>query len=158
MEILDNVNKVLASKLRNRKWLEEYLPVVVEVNRQIKAIDKAQDEEIDPYRAEMAKIREKYAVALKPLSEMNLKLRERVIKEYEGNGTVKAEGIGELVFPETWGYTVQDFSKVPKELRMEVVNDRAIKEAIKKGIRNIKGLLIEKVVSLRVLINVQSRI
>ena len=89
MEILDNVNKVLASKLRNRKWLEECLFVIVEVNRQIKAIDKAQDEEIEPYRAEMAKIREKYAVALKPLSEMNLKLRERVIKEYEANKYLK---------------------------------------------------------------------
>jgi hypothetical protein len=151
MQIIDQVNKALASKKKGEKWVEESLPTIVDLNKEIKSLEKAEKEESEPFKAQISEINNKYGVALKPLGEMDDRLRQRIMTEHEGTEPVIQEGIGQLIFPESWGYEIADFSKVEKRFRKEVVDDKAIKAEIKAGVRNIKGLKIEKVRSLRVL-------
>lgn len=151
MEILNGATKAVKSKKSGKEWVKEILAVLVETNRQIKEMEKKRDEEIEPFRVVIKEIADKYKVALEPLDEINSQLRERVMSEYKGTETISEEGVGKLVFPESWGYDVSDFSRVPKEYRMEVVDKSKIMAEIKNGVRNIKGLEIKPVRSLRVL-------
>ncbi len=151
MEVIKEAGKVIKSKVRGEKWISEVAPVLVEINKEIKEIEEKKKNECEPFRTQINDISNKYKPALEPLNEMDSQLRKRVMVEHEGVESVKCKEGGSLVFPQSWGYVVTDFSKVPKEYRMEVVNDKAIKEEIGKGVRNIKGIEIKPTRSLRVL-------
>lgn len=131
--------------------MEEALPVLVSVSKEIKILEKRRDEESEPFKSQIKDISNKYKPALEPLNEIGSQLRGRVMVEYEGTETVSEEGVGKLVFPESWGFEIEDFSKVEKKYRMEVVDNKAIMEEIKNGVRKIKGLEIKQSRSLRVL-------
>jgi hypothetical protein len=154
MQIIDQVNKALASKKKGEKWVEETLPTIVDLNKEIKSLEKAKEEEGEEYKKYLKTVSEKYETALQPLNAMNDRLRQRIMTEYEGTDPIIQEGVGQLVFPESWGYELVDFSKIEKKFRKEVVDDKAIKAEIKAGVRNIKGIKIVRVRSLRVLTKV----
>ncbi len=153
MEVLSQATKTIQSKKSGREWVEETLPVLVDVNKQIKVLEKKRDDEAEPFKVQVKGINEKYNPALEPLSEINSQLRGRVMVEYEGTETVSEEGVGKLVFVEGWDFEIADFSKVEKKYRMEVVDKKAIMDEIKNGVRKIKGLEIKRSRSLRVLTN-----
>jgi hypothetical protein len=148
MEAIKEARKLLGSKIRGKKWVDEALPVVVEVAKEIKELESVKGAEAKPLREMINEIGEKYKGALTILGEMDTRLRERVMKEYEGTESIKQEGVGELVFPELWGFEVTDIKKVPIEFL--TVDSTAVRNEIKKGIRNIKGLEISRHRSLQV--------
>ena len=147
--ILDNVNKVIQSKMKGDNWVTYSLQALVEVSIEMKEIEARKKAECEPFRSAIEDINSKYKVALDVLTEMDIALRDRVMKEHQGTESVKVEGVGEFVFPETWGFEIVDVKKVPEEFL--TVDPKAIREAIKKGVRNIKGLEIKPIRSLRVL-------
>lgn len=153
MDIFNEVQQLLGfklQKLQKELWVQECLPVIVEVNKQIRALETAMEEEMAPFKSQVKAITEKYQVAIKPLNEMDKRLRERVLKEHVSTDPVIGTGIGKLVFPETWTYEIKDIKKVDKEYRVEVVDINKVKTAIKNGIRNIKGIEIKQERSVRV--------
>ncbi len=150
MEILADATKAINSKMKGKRWVEETLPIIIDVNKQIKGLERSRDEESEPFKKTLKDINDRWKPALIPLNEIDSQLRERVMNEYEGNETIEGES-GKLVFPESWGYEVIDFKLVPKEYRMEVVDKKKIREEIGKGLRKIKGLEIKPIRSLRVL-------
>jgi len=151
MEVIKEAGKAIKSKTKGEKWVSEVAPVLIEINKEIKEIEERKKNECEPFRAQINDISDKYKPALIPLNEMDSQIRKRVMVEHIGTESVACEEGGQLVFPRSWGYEVIDFSKVPKEYRMEVVNDKMIKEEIGKGVRNIRGIEIKPVRSLRVL-------
>ncbi len=151
MEVIKEAGRLIKSKVKGEKWVSEVAPVLVQINREINEIESKKKEECEPFRTQIKDISDKYKPALIPLTEMDSQIRERVMAEYVGTEAVRCEEGGSLCFPESWGYSVVDFSKVPKEYRMEVVNDKMIREEIKKGMRNIRGLEIKPIRSLRVM-------
>ncbi len=149
LELMKTVSEVLAAK-PGKKWASQGIPVLIEVNREIKKIEGSKEEEQAPWKALIQESTDKYALALKPLAEMNKRLRERVLKEVEGTETIEIPEKGSVQFPQKWGYEVEDMARVPKEYRVEVLDTKKINEAIKKGLRTIKGLKIGPQRSLRV--------
>jgi len=149
MQILDEVKKVLSSKVKGDRWVEAAVIPLVEVAIEIKELEAKKTDECKEYRIAIKEIDEKYKSALSVLSEIDTNLRERVMKEHIGTESVKVDGIGELVFVETWGFEILDVKKVPAEL-LEV-SGKLVREQIKNGIRSIKGLNVLPVRSLRVM-------
>jgi len=149
MQILDEVKKVLASKMKGDKWVESAVPALVEVAIEIKDLEAKKSDECKEYRTAIKNVDEKYKSALSTLGAIDENLRDRVMKEHEGTESVRVDGIGELVFAEIWGYEVEDIKKVPAEYLG--VDGKLVRESIKKGIRNIRGLNILPVRSLRVM-------
>ncbi len=149
MQILDEVKKVLSSRAKGDRWVETAIIPLVEVAIEIKDLEAKKSEECKEYRTKIKEIDEKYQQALSVLGEIDTNLRERVMKEHEGTESVRVDGVGELVFAETWGYEVVDIKKVPAEYMG--VDGKLVRESIKKGMRNIKGLDILPIRSLRVL-------
>lgn len=150
MEPLKDAGKVIKSKKKGEEWVQEALPMVIDVSHQIKGLEKARNDETEPFKSAIKDINEKYKPALEPLETMDKMLRERVMDEHEGTESVNEEGVGKLVFAQSWGFEVTDFSKVPTKYRMEVVNDKMIKDDIRNGLRAIKGLVIKPTRILRV--------
>jgi hypothetical protein len=149
IQILDEVKRVLSSKAKGDKWVEAAIIPLVEVAVEIKDLEAKKSNECKEYRAAIKNVDEKYKQALSVLGEIDINLRERVMKEHEGTESVRVDGIGELVFAEIWGYEIVDLKKIdPKYL---TVDGKLVKEDIKKGMRNIKGLNILPVRSLRVM-------
>lgn len=149
MEILDEIKKVLSSKMKGDKWVESAVPALVEVAIEVKDLEAKKKVECEPMREAIKGVDEKYKAGLAVLNEIDTNLRDRVMREHEGTESVRVDGIGELVFPETWGYEIVDLKKVdPKYL---TVDGKLIREDIKKGMRNIKGLNVLPVRSLRVM-------
>ena len=149
MEILDEVKRVLSSKMKGDKWVELAVPALVEVAIEVKGLKAKKKVECEPMKAAIKGVDEKYKGALVVLNEMDTNLRDRVMKEHMGTESVRVDGIGELIFPETWGYEIEDIKKVPAEYLG--VDGKLVRESIKKGVRNIKGLNILPVRSLRVM-------
>jgi len=149
MQILDEVKKVLASKMKGDKWVESAVPALVEVAIEIKDLEAKKSDECKEYRTAIKNVDEKYKSALSTLGAIDENLRDRVMKEHEGTESVRVDGIGELVFAEIWGFEVEDIKKVPAEYLG--VDGKLVRESIKKGIRNIRGLNILPVRSLRVM-------
>lgn len=142
METIKEAGTLLASKVKGKKWVNEALPVMVGVAREIKELEARKKEECEPAKAIINEIGEKYKGALNVLGKMDSDLRERIMKEYEGTDSIKQEGVGELVFPELWGFEVVDIKKVPAEFL--TVDSTLVRNEIKKGIRNIKGIEISR--------------
>ena len=81
------------------------------------------------------------------LGEVDAKVRERVMNEYQDTETITGDE-GELVFPCRWGYKVVDLKKVPLELL--TVDGKAVNAEIKNGVRKIKGLSVEQIRGIQV--------
>ena len=150
MEVIKEAGRILNLKMKGDCWVREAAPILVKVVKEVKELEARKKEECEPFRVQIDDIASKYNPALEPLQIIETSYRERVLREAESGLTVVCEDGGKLSFPESWKYRVVDFAKVPKELRMEVVDDKAIKEQINKGVRNIKGIEISPVRSLRV--------
>ena len=151
MDLFQEVERVLSSKTKKDAWVEECVPVIVEVNRQIKSQETAMEEEAAPFKAQLKDITAKYQVALQPLTQMDTTLRDRLVRERaSASSVVNPQGVGKVVFAETWGYEIEDVKKVDKAFRVEVVDAKKVKAAIKAGMRSIKGLLIRPEVGVRV--------
>jgi hypothetical protein len=150
MEIIKEAGRILNLKMSGDSWVREAAPILVEIVKEVKELETRKKEESEPFRVQINDIASKYKPALEPLQEIEAKYRERMVKEAESGESVACENGGKIAFADSWKYRVVDFAKVPKELRMEVVDDKAIRDMIKKGIRNIKGIAIEQVRQLRV--------
>lgn len=148
VEVIKEAGKVLASKKKGKGWVEEALPVVVGVAKEIKTLESTKGEEVGPLRELINSISNKYKGALDALGEMDTRLRERVMKEYGETESIKQDGVGELVFPERWSYEVTDIKRVDPQFLM--VDGKAVNEEIKKGVRKIRGIEIIKLRSLQV--------
>ncbi len=148
MEMLKEAGKLLESKGKGKKWVEEALPVVVGVAKEIKTIEATKKGETDPLNELIKDIREKYKGALQVLENMDERLRERVMKEYPEGDSIKQDGVGELVFPEVWGWEVVDIKKVDRKYMS--VDSKIIMEDIRKGVRKIPGLEIGRKRTLQV--------
>ncbi len=127
-------------------------PVLVDINREKKEIEEEKKEQEAPLRASLKEIGEKYATGLSTLSEMDTKLRERIGQERVGKETIKTDNGGSIQFPESIGFTYGDVKKVDPAYLKTIVDDAKVRDAIKKGIREIKGIKIEPVYGLRVMI------
>ena len=148
MEVIKEAGELLKSKVKGKKWVDEALPVVVGVAKEIKTLEATKKEETDPLQELIKDIRGKYVGALEVLGEIDTKLRERVMKEYPEGESIKQEGVGELVFPKRWGYEVVDIKKV--NTAFLTVDSKAVNEEIRKGVRKIGGLIISRTRSLQV--------
>jgi len=151
MEVIKLAGRALGSKLKGRKWVEEEGEVVVGVQKEIKRVEESRAEDEEPVRQLLSDIRDKYKPALDVLAEMDVKLRERTVREYDGGEGVKFEDGGELVFAEVWDYTIKDVKKVPKEYKTEVVDVKKVREAVRAGLRKIPGVEITTKAQLRIL-------
>ena len=148
METLKDAGKLLGSKMKGKKWADEALPVMVQVAKEIKDLEAKKKDECEPAKAIIEEIDGKYKGALNVLREIDARLRERVMNEYEETESIKQEGIGELVFAQLWSSVVNDIKKVPMEFH--TIDSKAVNAEIKKGVRNIRGIEIEKRRSLQV--------
>jgi len=147
METMKNAAELLKSKAKGKGWAEQALPVLVSISRGVKEIEAKKENEAEPIRVILAGITEKYRGALDTMSEMDERIRERLMMEYKETETIAGEE-GELVFPQGTGFKVMDIKKV--EQRFLMVDSKAVNTEIKAGVQKIKGLLIEKVRGLQV--------
>lgn len=130
---------------RRKKFMnkiEKLTVELVQLNAQIKELTEAKKEEEEPFRKALKEIAETYEPMLGPLSKRDALLRQEVISLYSGEPKVEVEGVGSIVFPETYNFEVQDIKKVPVEYLM--VDAAKVREDIRKGVRKIKGLTIAK--------------
>lgn len=148
IEAIKCAGKLIESKVKGKKWVDEALSVIMKVAKEIKELEEKKKGETDPLQELINDIRTKYAGELQVLGEIDERIRTRIMKEYEGTESIKQEGIGELVFPELWSFEVVDIKKVP--VKFHTVDAKAINIEIRKGIRNIKGIEIKKRRSLQV--------
>lgn len=144
----DEARKYVSSKVKGEQWVERALPVVVKLAMDIKKLkkDKAEDEEFA--KALLKDVSDKYNPQIKALTEVDVMLRERILKEHDGSSTVAVAGVGELVFPQVWDFEVVDMGKVDRKYL--IVDSTAVRNDIRKGIRNIKGIKIDQKRTLQV--------
>ena len=139
MKTMKNAAELLKSKAKGKGWAEQALPVLVSISRGVKEIEAKKENEAGPIKVILAGITEKYKGALDTMSEMDKRIRERVMMEYKETETIAGEE-GELVFAQTWGFDVVDISKVNKAFL--TVNPTLIRSEIKNGVRSIRGISI----------------
>ncbi len=135
------IKKLLADgKVRGEKWVRKALPILVEISNTEKEIEEKKKKAEEPVKTNLALISGEYKPDLKLLGDFNTKVRERVLKEYEGDNSVREDGVGEIVFPKTWTFEITDMTKVDRHYL--TTNDSLIREEIKKGVRKMKGIKI----------------
>lgn len=155
MQILDTVNRVLNLKMKGDKWCAEAVVPLVEIAKENKELVAKKTEETAEMREAIREVDAKYKPALDVLSEMDGKLRDRVMKEHEGSESVLVDGVGELVFAAgSWEIEVIDLKKVdPKYL---MVDKKAVEKDAKGGVVNFKGINVSRGRSLRVMTKVEN--
>lgn len=126
--------------MKNEKL--KMLTELLEIQRKLKEAEKCRVEEVKPLNDIVKGINEEYKKTNSALIRRDAELREKVESLYASEGTYVVEGVGSLVFPETYNFEVTDAKLVPRDYLM--IDTAKVKEAVKKGIRNIKGLKIEK--------------
>ena len=152
MQILDEVKKVLSSKMKGDKWVEAAIIPLVEVAIEIKELESKKSDECKEYRSAIKDVDEKYKQALSVLREIDVNLRERVMREHEGTESVRVDGIGELVFAAgSWQIEIMDMKKINPKYLITDLNRRAIETDAKNGIQNFEGLRVKRGRSLRVM-------
>jgi len=145
----EKIDKLLKSKIKGDAWIIEALPVVVGIGKETKEIEERKKTECVDYNESIKKIRESYAPSLDVLKNMDLRLRERIDKEHKGTDTVRVDGVGQAIFPSSWGFEIKDTSKVDRKYL--TVDSKKVMEDINKGLRKIGGLEIEQQRGLRIL-------
>jgi len=126
--------------MKNKKL--EALTALLEIQKVLQEKEKQRVEEVKPLNDVVRGINEAYKKENSALIRKDAELREKVESLYASEGTYVVEGVGSLVFPETYNFEVTDAKLVPRDYLM--IDTAKVKEAIGKGIRNIKGLKIEK--------------
>jgi hypothetical protein len=150
MQVLEVVKKVLSLKTHGDKWVVEAVVPLVEIAMEVKELQAKKTAETAPMREAIKEVDVKYKPALDVLSEMDIKLRERVMKEHDGHESVSVDGIGELVFAAgSWEIDVVDIKKV--EPQYITVDRKAIETDAKNGKAVFKGLNVVRGRSLRVI-------
>ena len=150
MKILETASRVLNLKMKGDKWVVEALPVLVDVAVEVKDLSAKKTDECQPMREAIKMVDSKYKPALDVLSEIDSKLRDRVMKEHEGHESVAVDGVGELVFAAgSWEIEVTDLKKVdPKYI---TIDRKAVETDAKNGVQNFKGMTVTRGRSLRVM-------
>jgi hypothetical protein len=148
MDVKTDTERLLASKVKGKKWAEAALPVLVGISRRVKEIEaKTEDEkdEIDPagiVRLSLAAAGEKYKPELGQLASVDAFIRERVMKEYTDTETITKEE-GELVFPMSKiKVEVTNIKKV--EEKFLTVDHKAVVAEFKNGVAKFKGIEVTK--------------
>ena len=133
---------VAKSKKKGEKWVEEALPHLVGISRELKWKEEEMKKETTPIKEILKTMEEPYKEAIGGLKKIGEALRERVMEEYKERETIRQEGIGELVFPEVQSIEVEDLAKVDRKYLM--VDMGKVKEDVKNGVTRIKGIRIGK--------------
>ena len=152
MQILDEVKKVLSSKVKGDQWVEAALIPLVEVAIEIKELESKKKDECEEYRLAIKQVDEKYKQALSVLADIDTHLRGRVMEEHKGTESVKVDGIGELIFA-TGSYQIEimNMKKVDPKYLVTDLNRKAIEIDAKNGMQNFEGLRVTRGRSLRVM-------
>jgi hypothetical protein len=132
--------KLLTSKEHGLLWVTHALPEMVAVVREIKEVEREREKEMEPAKELVNVVREQYDERLKPLKELDTKLRTRALEENTENDTVTAEGVGMMIVMRPWAWEVADIKEVPKEYLTVSVDSAKVARAVKDGMRKIKGL------------------
>ena len=144
----DEVKKLMSSRAKGEAWVEKALPVVVGIARTIKELEgKKAEDSIFP-KSLLKEVSDTYDPSIKAMKEVDSKVRARIIEEHGDNSPVAMMGVGELVFPMLWVFEVTDINKVDRKYL--VIDSAAVREDIKKGVRNIKGITIKQNKTLQV--------
>lgn len=133
---------VAKSKKKGEKWVEEALPHLVGISRELKWKEEEMKKETTPIKEILKTMEEPYKEAIGVLKKIGEALRERVMEEYKEREAIRQEGIGELVFPEVQSIEVEDLAKVDRKYLM--VDMGKVKEDVKNGVTRIKGIRIGK--------------
>jgi len=147
MEEMKEVAVLLASKAKGVNFAKAALPVLVGISREVKEIEARKENEAGPFKVILNGITEKYKGALDVLGEVDAKVRERVMKEYQDTETITGDE-GELVFPCRWGYKVVDLKKV--EPQFLTVDGKLVNAEIKNGVRKMRGIEIDTIRGMQV--------
>lgn len=148
--LMDNVSRLMAQKKKGQSWVEAVAPVLIEVNSEIKEIEGKKDGETAPLKSQIKEIDEKYKGALVALNEIDMRLRNEVVKEVKSTEAIQSPDGGKLVFAESTEIEYGDVGEVDSKYLMKVVDVKKVKEALSKGIVNIKGIKVVPEISLRV--------
>lgn len=135
------VSDLIKKGKKGEQWVKATLPVLVEISREIKELERRMEEEAGPLKIMLEGIKAQYKPRLEELEKANQELREWVLKEHEGTDSVSQEGIGTIVFPQRLGFEVVDLQKVDRKYLM--IDKVAVNKDIKAGVSNIKGIKIE---------------
>ena len=149
MSIIEDAARLLSSKAKGKGYAVSTLATLVGISKETKAIEAAKEEDGAAAKAALKVVTERYKPALMQLEAMRAKIQERVMKEYSGTDSIEGDE-GAIVFPQSWGYEIVDIAKVPKEYTMVVVNAPKLSQDIKEGLRNVKGVEIKPIRSMRV--------
>ena len=133
---------VAKSKKKGEKWVEEALPHLVGISKELKWKEEEMKKETTPIKEILKTMEEPYKEAIGVLKKIGEALRERVMEEYKEREAIRQEGIGELVFPEVQSIEVEDLAKVDRKYLM--VDMGKVKEDVKNGVTRIKGIRIGK--------------
>jgi hypothetical protein len=139
---------VAKSKKKGEKWVEEALPHLVEISKELKWKEEEMKKETTPIKEILKTMEEPYKETIGVLKKIGEALRERVMEEYKEREAIRQEGIGELVFPEVQSIEVEDLAKVDRKYLM--VDMTRVKEDVKNGLTKIKGIKIGKKRTLQV--------
>lgn len=128
------------SGLKGEEGVKEALPILVKIARELDKLKLQETEEAEPWKMQLGEIRSRFKELAEPWVEMDEQLRELVLTEHEGTDPVRVDGVGELVFPERWGYAVEDIGKVERKFLTD--DSKGINHAIGQGVRKMKGIRI----------------
>ena len=148
--LVEDVSRLLKKNGNGKKWVAEAVPVLIEVMEQIKDIETRKDEEVEPYKVQIKEIEEKYKPFLLPLNEMNGQIREKIVQCVDEPTTIQGDNGGRVVFVESLETEIFDVDKLDPKYVMKVPDMKAIKEAMKRGVTNIKGVKVVPKYSVRV--------
>lgn len=135
-------DKIGRSKVKGNKWCVKATPTLVSLAALRKYVEEARKVACKPLKDKVKLIEGPARQVLNMVELVDSELRNRVMEEYEGDGSIDVEDIGSLVFQEKWGYEVVDIGAVDPEL-LTVDKDKVM-ELIKGGVRNIGGIEVKK--------------
>ena len=144
-----HVEMLTGSKNGKQAWVDEAVPVLIDVNAELKVVTGTKMEAQATLKKRVKELLDSEQVAvnnasseLKVLDAIDDALRVRLLEEYKGVEPIAIDGMGEVSFRQPWVYTVTDAKKVPAAYL--AVSDSLVKAAIEGGIRAIPGIKIEQ--------------
>lgn len=141
-EVLKEANKVLNSKKKGDKWCIAATPALVNASITKKWLEDTRKSACKPLKDQVKLIEKPVREILDQIALVDEEMRERVLVEYEGDGNIHVEEVGDLVFAETWDFEVEDPKSVDSQLL--TVDRGKVMELIKGGVRSIEGIKVYK--------------
>ena len=135
------VEELMRSKKKGEEWVEEALPVIVSVVREIRELEAKMEEEKRPLMDALKSITNDFSPSIKELEKVDRKVRDKILECHLDESEVRMIGVGKLIFPLLWGFDVVDVGKVPSEFL--TVDGAKVRNEIKSGVRRIPGLKID---------------